>query len=445
MEIPPYWRFENDCGSTCDNIRWWESFGDPVLNALIMKALQNNNDLKTAMWRVFEYYGRFQALSSKRFPQIDLDGFAQKQRYPVQAGFLPPGFDPITPHYKYEFTLNWELDFWGKVYNQTKSAFDELLAQVQNRRSVVLTLVSSVASSYIRLRELDRELEIAQATVRDREEYLDLARKRFLGGLTSEIEVEQAIAVLQETKGVVTQLEARIPIEEDLLSVLLGESPTCIMRGREVYDFCMPPCIPADVPSLLIERRPDIISSELELMAANARIGVARAAFFPKISLTGEFGGESFQLNQLFSLPARMWEIGASYVEQIFTGWRLTGELNEAIGIKQELLYQYQQTILTAFREVSDALIAHKQSKELVEVKKAQVEADATYLKLAFLRYYNGQNDYLTVLDAEEKLFNAQIELTQAQGDVFLTLVQLYKSLGGGWILDADRIGLYYE
>lgn len=437
MEIPPCWRFENDGGSTCVNTRWWEELGDPILNALIVQALANNKDLKTAIWRVCEFYGRYQIASSELFPQVGSEGSAMKQRYPV-ASFIPLGFDPITPHYQYDFSLSYEIDFWGRVRNMAKSGYQELLAEVENRRTVVLTLVAEVANSYIRLRELDRELEIARATERDREEYLKIARKRFLGGLTSEIEVEQAISVLEEVRATIVVLETRIPIEENLLSVLLGESPTCILRGCAVNQFCLPPSIPAGLPSDLLTRRPDIIAAERNLIAANARIGVARAAFFPKISLIGLFGGDSFQLDQLFSKTSRLWTLGAEYMQKIFTGGRLIGQLNTSVGVRQELLYQYEQTILTAFKEVSNALISHKNAKELVEVEKKRVKAEAEYLKLAWLRYYDGQTDYLTVLDAERRLFTAEIDLTKAQADVFLSLVDIYKSVGGGWVWEAD-------
>ncbi|MCC5832801.1 MAG: efflux transporter outer membrane subunit [Chlamydiales bacterium] len=437
MEIPCCWRFENDGGSTCCNIRWWEELGDPILNALIVQALENNRDLKTAIWRVCEFYGRYQVATSKLFPQINLSGSAVVEKFPASS-FIPPSFDPITPIYQYQFNLGYEIDFWGRVRNMSLSAYEELLAEVENRRTVVLTLVSEVSNSYIRLRGLDRELVIARATEADREEYVKLARLRFEGGLTSQIEVEQAISVLEETRAAIVMLETRISIEEDLLSVLLGEPPTCIMRGLAVNEFCLPPCIPAGLPSDLLERRPDIIAAERELIAANARIGVARAEFFPQISLVGAFGGESFKLSELFTKSARAWAIGGEFMQTIFAGGRLVGQLNSSIAVYRQLLFSYEQTILEAFREVSDALVSHKNSIELVQVEKKRVAAVAEYLKLAWLRYYNGETDYLTVLDAERQLFLAQIDLTKAQTDVFLSLVAIYKAVGGGWVWEAD-------
>ena len=437
VETPSGWRFESDMGSTCANLRWWEELGDPILDDLIVQALQNNKDLKVAMWRVCQFYGRYLVASSDLYPQISSDGSAVREKFP-EASFIPPDFDPITSVYQYEFSLAYELDFWGRVRNLSQAGYEELLASVENRRTVVLSLVTAVAQAYIRLRELDRELVIAYATLRDREEYVEIAWKRFRGGLTSEIEVDQALSVMEETQADIVKLETEIPVQENLISLLVGRPPSPIGRGETLEQLELPICVPAGLPSDLLERRPDILAAENELRAANARIGAARAAIFPTISLTGLFGGESFQLNQLFTIPSRLWAAGGGYSWDIFTGGRLTGRLKSAKAVQQELLYQYEQTVLTAFKEVSDALVAHRQSKELVLVEKRRVEAVAEYLKLAWLRYYDGQTDYLTVLDAERQLFRAEIDLTKAQADVFFTLVDLYKSLGGGWVWDAD-------
>lgn len=444
LDVPCGWRMESDESSTCANIRWWEDLGDPVLDALVIQALQNNKDLKTAIWRVCEFFAKYKIARSELFPQIEAEGFALKEKLP-QSSFFPSGFDPYTGAYQFEFTLSYEIDFWGRIRNLSKAAYEELLAEIENRRTVVLTLVSSVAEAYVRIRELDRELEVAKATLLDREEYTLLAWKRFKGGLTSEIEYEQAVSLMEETRAAVVALETKIPIIENLLSVLLGETPTCIVRGKTLDELTVSPEVPAGLPSDLLEQRPDIIAMERNLIAANARIGVARAAFFPKISLTGYYGAESFQLRNFLKMSSRMWAIGGELAQAIFTGGRLTGQLGEAIAIRQELLYQYEQTILNAFKEVNDALVAHYQSKELVLVEKKRVKADTEYLRLAWLRYYNGQNDYLTVLDAQRQLFRSEIDLAKAQGDVLLTLVDLYKSLGGGWVWDADCLSQYME
>ncbi len=442
MEVPTSWRIQSDETTTCANVDWWEELGDPVLNALVDQALQNNKDLQAAIWRVGEFYARYQVESSLLYPQIDSDGFALKQRFPESASFLPLGFDPITPHYRIAFNLNYEIDFWGRVRSLSHAACAKLLASAENRRTVVLSLVSGVAQAYILIRQLDRELEVAYATVEDRKEYLRIAKLRFEAGLTSEIEVTQATDAYEETQASITVLKELIPIQENLLSVLLGESPTCIVRGSAIDQFRLPFEVPAGLPSELLERRPDIREAELQLISANAAIGAARAAFFPKVSLTALLGVESFQLKHLFAGTSRAWAYGAQYLQQIFTGGRLTGELRLSIAQKQELLFQYEQVVLQAFREVNDALVAHRQAKELVTVEQRRVAAIKEYLRLAWLRYYDGQTDYLTVLDAERQLFTVEIELTKAQGSVFSSLVDLYKSLGGGWVLEADAEAL---
>jgi multidrug efflux system outer membrane protein len=250
--------------------------------------------------------------------------------------------------------------------------------------------------------------------------------------------VTQAVSAYEEALAAIKNLERQIPQQENLISVLLGQSPHEILRGKAVYQFTLPKEIPTGLPSDLLERRPDIVQAEKLLIAANANIGVARAAFFPQINLTGLYGAESFQWKSLFSKTARTWQIGGNLLQAIFTGGRLMGQLDMTKAEKQEALFQYEQTILTAFQEVDDALIAHKISKELVEVYTVQVEALKEYLHLAWLRYYEGQTQYLTVLDAERQLFSAQIILAEAQGAVFITLTDLYKALGGGWVIDAD-------
>jgi multidrug efflux system outer membrane protein len=436
MQIPCTWRIESDQASTTANVRWWEALGDLALNELIFIALNNNKDLMVAVSRVCEFVERYQVVRSQMFPQIAFGAEALKERIPSSES--PTGEARITPFYLWEFTASYELDFWGQIQSQVHAAWAEALASVQNRRTVILSLVSSVAAAYVQLRELDRELEIAFATLEERREYLRLAILRFEGGLTSEIEVTQAAATFEQVLADVTVLEALIPQQENLLSLLIGLPPGPILRGKNIDELTLPCFIPTGLPSELLERRPDILAAELHLVAANAEIGAARAAFFPQISLTGVYGGESFQLKNLFSPSSRFWQIGANLLQPIFTGGKLIGELNIAKAEKCEALYAYEQTVLVALKEVNDALIAYRQTKELVKAQEGNVSANKEYLRLSWLRYYNGQTDYLTVLDAETRLFVAQISLTQAQGDLFFAYIDIFKALGGGWVIDAD-------
>lgn len=438
MELPESWRIESNDETTCANIEWWRELGDPILDTLIFQALQNNKDLQVAAWRVCEFYAHYKIVNSKLYPQLDLEGSALRERFPAQATFLPLGFDPIQSEYRYAFNLDLEIDFWGKIQSLSHAAFAEMMASVENRRQVVLALVTSVANSYILLRQLDLELEIALQIVADRQEYLRLATLRFQTGLTSEIEVMQATSILEESEAIVVSLQTLIPLEENLLSVLLGANPTCITRGKTLKELHLISNIPAGLPSELLCRRPDILEAESLLIAANANIGAARALFFPAISLTGLLGAESFQLSTLFAKSSQAWALGGSFIQQIFTGGRLVNQLKLTIAEKQAMIYEYEQTVLNAFKEVNDALISHEQAKKLVIVQRRRVVAEAQYLHLAWLRYYDGEADYLTVLDAERGFFDAQISLAKAQGNTFTTLVAIYKSLGGGWVLDAD-------
>lgn len=433
------WRVKSEPLTTLANVRFWESLSDPVLNELIYQALHCNRDLKVAAWRVVEFFGDYLEARSALYPQINFNAVALKERFSEVD--LPPALtSAITPFYSFAFSFSYEVDFWGQFRNQTEVACEKLLAEIQNRRTVVLTLVSAVAQGYIFLRQLDSQLKIAYETLKIRKEAVEIARERFLGGLTSEIELTQSISLYDEAQAAVVLLEEQIPIQENLISVLIGANPTAICRGRAVEEFTYPCTIPAGLPSELLLRRPDILEAEDLLKASNAQIGVARAAFFPQISLTGLFGGESFQLNKLLSTPYSMWQIGASLSQPLYTGGFLSGQLIAAIAQNREAYYEYQQTVLQAFQEVDDALVAHRQAIKLVKVEEDRVKDLKIYLELSWLRYYDGQTDYLTVLNASTELFNEELALAAAQGNVFLTLVDIYKAVGGGWVIDADCV-----
>ncbi len=441
MEIPDQWRF--DCNldpKECANIRWWEQFQDPVLNELIQIALQNNQDLKVAVARVLEYYAKYRIVASQLLPEIDLETSYLRQELPNAINFspIPPG-TRYNSLYNVFTSLSYEIDVWGKIRNATAAALAEYFSQIEAKRTVILTLVSSVAAAYIQLRQFDMQSVISKLTYESRAEYLKLARLRYEGGLTSEMEVMQALSEVQSAEVAVKQFEERIALQEDLISVLIGSPPGSIPRGSTLSELTSLPCIPAGIPSDVLENRPDIRQAELLLIAANAEIGVARAAFFPTISLTALYGYESTSLRDLFKEIAQMWNYGLTAFQPLFTGGRLTYQLREAEAVTLEAIHAYQQTILTAFQEVEDALIAHQINQDIVIVQKKQVEALTEYLKLAFLRFENGQNDYLTVLDAERTLFRAQLDLAQSESNVFLSLIGIYKALGGGWVTESEN------
>lgn len=445
MAIPSDYRFENSPASTLCNVRWWEELGDQELNKLIETALANNQDLQVAIWRVCEFYEQFVVVRSALFPDLSVSGFASKERVSPRSNFLAPGISPTTPLYDLNLSVSYELDFWGALRNATKESYYQYLAQVENRKTVVLTLVASVAQSYILLRQLDLQLEIAKKTLQTRKEALDFATARFEGGLTSEIEVEQAISVYQENLAYLNEYEKLVPQTENLISLLLGQSSASIPRGVPIEEFHLPESIPVGAPLDLLTRRPDIMACENNLIAAYANVGVARAAFLPTTNFDFLYGRESVMLKNFFSSANKIWAIGGSFVEQVFTGGRLIGQLGVAEAQKKELLHTYQQTILNALREVNDSLIGLEKNKEIVLVYKRDVDALKEYLKLAWLRYYEGQADYLTVLDAERHLFESELALAKSIGLQYISLVNLYKAVGGGWVTEADCTALQGE
>jgi multidrug efflux system outer membrane protein len=458
IPTPENWRFKSDEGSTLCNLRWWEEFEDPVLNTLILSALKNNQDLRVAIARVFEYRASLGVTNSFLYPHIDASALYSRTKnslalattpvFPAIPG-LPEEFGLGIPRIFDDFqlflNLNWELDFWGRLSSASEASYYNLLGQIEARRAVVVTVVSSVATSYIRLRQLDAQLEIAKKTFQSRKESLQLAVYRFEVGETSELEVKQAESELALAAIRTTLLEREIPIQENLLSVILGENSRSIERGSPIGNFRYPIVIPTGLPSDLLARRPDIMQAEDNLIAANAEITKAKALLYPQLNLAGLYGAESNLLENLFKSPANMWQYALSAVEPIFNAGKTIFLIQEAKAVYAELLFQYRQTILKAFREVNDALISYEKDRQLAIEHANQVQVLSEYLRLARLRYLEGEIDYLNVLDAERSLFNAELQHVEAQGDSFAAVVQLYGALGGGWILDSDAVALTPE
>ncbi|WP_079989496.1 efflux transporter outer membrane subunit [Candidatus Protochlamydia phocaeensis] len=457
ISVPQSWRLNTDEGSTLCNMRWWEQFNDPILNQYIIVALQGNQNLQVAIARVREYYARLGIADSFLLPTINGNAsftrskisLASANLFPgttaangAAAPALPTGFKRIFNDYQLFLSLNWELDFWGRLQSLSAASYAELLAQVEARRAVVMMVTTAVANAYITLRQLDAQLAVSQKTLESRLESLKLAQYRFEMGETSEIEVKQAEAEVEIAAIRVIEFQRDIPQQENLLSILLGENPHYIERGSSLDALQYPPTIPAGLPSDLLTRRPDIIQAEDNLIAANARVFAAEALYFPQINLTGTYGSESEKLHRLLTSPAEMWQYGLNLIEPLFDAGRTYFQVEEAEAVRAEALFNYRQVVLTAFREVNDALIAYRKDRELVHEHQRQVKVLADYLHLAQLRYAEGEVDYLNVLDAERSLFDAQLQLVQAQADSFIAIVQLYNALGGGWVTDADNIAL---
>jgi outer membrane protein, multidrug efflux system len=445
ISAPPAWQVDMQTAKDTANTAWWEQFGDPALNDLIATALKQNYDLRIATARVEEYYGRYGATRADLFPQVGYGasaGRTQVSEKSVLAGTPGAG----TPHslYQAQFSASWEIDLWGKIRRATEAAQADLMGAEDVRSGVILSLVTSVATAYVDLRSLDRQLEIARQTLNLREESVRLFEIRFKGGNISEMELSQVKSEYFVALAAIPDLEKRVRQQENLINLLLGRNPGPISRGKAfekgttVEAFALP-SVPAGLPSDLLLRRPDIRQAEQQLVAANARIGVAKAQYFPSISLTGLFGTSSTALGDLFTGPANTWNFAGSLAGPIFTAGKIKGSVKAAQAVQQEALFSYEQVIRNGFREFEDALIDQDRTRVQLDAQKKQVEVLATYARLARLRYENGYTSYIEVLDADRSLFNSQLSYTQTQGLLLRALVNLYKASGGGWVVEADK------
>ncbi|VWC69345.1 multidrug efflux system lipoprotein [Burkholderia lata] len=440
VDAPATYRFQSAETADVANTAWWEQFQDPALNALIATALAENRDVKMASARVDEFLGQFVSTRSALFPQVGAGFDASRQRS-SQSGPIPlPGaVPPVSNQFQASLSASWDIDLFGKVRRQTEAARANLHASEEARRATILTLVASVASSYVTLRSLDRQLEIAKATTVSRADSVRVFTARFNGGEVSQMELSQSQSEYEATVATIPQFEAQIAQQEHALSVLLGRNPGPIMRGREL-DALETPAVPAGLPSDLLERRPDLRQAEQNLIAQNALIGAARALYFPSISMTGLFGSVSSRFSNLFTGPARVWSFAGSVTQPIFTGGNIAGQVRQAEARQQEALYTYQKAIEVAFQQVEDALIALQKSREQLETQSRQLDALRTYEHLARMRYEGGYTSYIEVLDAERTLFNAELSYTQTRSTTLTTLVSLYLAMGGGWVVTAERM-----
>jgi multidrug efflux system outer membrane protein len=436
---PPAWRIADvDAKSTADTA-WWEQFGDPVLDNLVRTALQENLDLRIATARIDEFAGRYGFVRSEIFPQVDAGASAGRGRVSAATGnAIPSGTRFTQDNYQAFLSASWELDLWGRIRRSTEAAQAELVGSEDNRRAIVLSVVSSVAGSYINLLDLDRQLVIARETVKSRGETLELFKIRFEGGFSSEIEYVQIKSLYEEALATIPAIQKAITQQENALCVLLGRNPGPIPRGKSLDGLGLP-VIPAGLPSNLLERPPDVLASEQALIAANARIGVAKAAYYPTIGLTGLLGSASTDLSDLFSGPAKVWSYSVPVPMPIFTGGRISGSVRAAEAIQQQALAGYRQTIQNAFREVEDALVGQARTREQLQAQRNQVDALQKYLELAQLRFDNGYTSYLEVLDAQRSLFDAQLVYVQNQGVLFQAMIDLYRAMGGGWVTAPEK------
>ncbi len=416
------------------NLAWWELFQDPVLQQLVQTALDRNQDLQIAVARIEEARARFGFARSELFPTVDAVAAAGRERISSETAVGSiPGIDNERSYYGVGVSMVWELDLFGRIRRATEAEQALMYAAEETRRSVVIALVAEVAGAYVQLRDLDRRLAISQDTLRSRQQYRDLVRVRFEGGITSELDLRQAEGEVHRTASQVHDLERQIGQKENELNVLLGQNPGSIARGQTPAEMQLPPQIPAGLPSQLLERRPDLRAAEQELVSANARIGEAKALLYPTISLTGFFGFESEELSDLAGAPARSWSIGADLLQPIFNAGRNTSRVEVAEAQHRQFLLRYEQAILQALREVEDGLIGYRKTGDRRGEETARVGAQRQVLALAELRYRGDVAPYLDVLDAQRQLFDAELNEAEAVRDQWLALIQLYRALGGGW------------
>jgi len=437
VATPEKWRIDYPEAAGVANPRWWEQFEDPVLNQLIDEALRANRDLFVAAARVDQFLGQLSTVRSQYFPQIGYSLDASRNRVSrVGQPPLSPGADPYYTLYQGALGAEWQIDLFGRVRRQSEAARALVYASEQGRRGVVISVVSSVAASYIALRGLDRQLEISRATAQNYADTASIFNLRFEGGVVSEVERNQVESQYQQALAAIPQIEQQIAAQENLISVLLGRNPGPIPRGKSI-DELVAPGIPADLPSDLLERRPDILQAEQNLIAANAGIGAAKALYFPTLSLTGLLGSVSTSLDDFLTNAATAGTAAAGLAGPVFTFGGIGGQVRSAEASQREALAGYQQVVLNAFRETNDALVGTIKKREESAAQTKRVAALREYSRLSRLKFDNGYAGYLEVLYAENELFAAELAAVRSQAERYTTLVDVYKALGGGWVDDA--------
>lgn len=410
------------------DIGWKVLYTDTVLQKLIRQALENNKDMGIAVARIKEMIASRRVSFADMLPEVKGNIYSQKER--LNYGGDNPKPDP---EHGAKLSFAWELDLWGNLRWANEAAVASYMQSVESRRSLQLTLIAEVARAYFELNALDRELEIVRQTVAARREGVHFAKLRFEGGLTSETAYRQSEVELARTETMVPSLERQIKLKESDLSLLLGEFPSYIPRGKSLREQVLPENLPVGLPSALLERRPDIRQAEQSLRAMNAKVGVAQTDMFPRIALTGNYGLESDELSTLLKSPAGI--IAGSILTPIFSFGKNQAKLKAARARYEQEVYAYEKTVLGAFKEVNDALITFRKVKEIRASRARLEQAARTYLDLARLQYLNGITSYIDVLDAQRGLLDAEVGLNNAIRDELLSVVDLYKALGGGYTI----------
>lgn len=435
VDVPPVYRgaaaeqpANAGTGSLGDQ-KWWDVYPDEELQKLIRTALQQNYDVRIAAARIVQAQAQLGITRADQFPSISAGAAATDQRSP-QSKIIPAFNSNAT---QVSVSLAWELDFWGRYRRATEAARANLLATEWARQEVISTLVANIATAYFQLRELDLELEISRNTLGSRQDSLKLTQLLADHGSTSMLDVRQAEQLVFTAAEQIPDLERRIEQQENFISTLLGQNPGSVARGRKLTDQPHAPEVPAGLTSALLERRPDIHQAEQQLIAFNARIGVAKAAYFPQINLTADAGFQSSALTNLFSGPAGLWSFGGALAQPVFEGGRLRNNVRFTEAQREEAVLFYQQTIREAFREVADALVAYRKTQEFRTQQELLTRSAQDAAHLSDIRYKGGATSYLEVLTNQTNYFTAELNLAQAQRNELLALVGLYQALGGGW------------
>jgi outer membrane protein, multidrug efflux system len=443
VDTPAAFRGAPDVVSTNSfaDLPWWGVFKDPVLQDLVRAALTNNYDLRITLTRVDQARALQAQARSQFLPQVGYNGEASRGQN-TYVGITSPNGGQTMNSYIAGFEALWEIDLWGRVRRMNEAARANFMASQEGRRAVMISLVSGVARSYFELLELDDQLAIAQHTRDSYERTLKLFEDQHAGGLASKLEVSRAELSLRSVTATIPEIERQIALQENEINTLLGRNPGAVARTSTLLAQELPVEIPVGLPSSLIERRPDVREAEQQVREANAEIGVAIGDFLPRIGLTTFYGGTSTDFDKLLTSEANIWSAAATAAGPVFTGGRLTGRYRQTKAAFEQAKLSYQQTALGAFHEVSDALISHRRYEEEQVEQTQAVGAGREAVELATARYQEGKASYYEVLEAQQQLYPAENSLSRIEAARRLTIIQLYKSLGGGWSLkDGDWTG----
>lgn len=438
VDMPQAWRTGLPNARDVANTEWWKTLGDPALDALVSEAIDANKDLQLATLRVEEFDAKLQVARADGRPQVGYGATVERRRYSEERPALfREGVDPLQDAFEVGGNFSWELDLWGRVRRAKESARADVMANEDARRAMMLTVVTSVATSYVQLLALDHQLDLARQAQKNRGDALALVEKKYEGGAASKLDVAKARAAMYDVAVAVPDLERQVAQLENATSLLLGRNPGPIKRST-LLALKLPP-VPAGIPSDVLERRPDVMEAEQNLVSANAKIGVAKAEYFPTISLTGLLGLGSNDVDTLLQRSAMTDSIGASLLGSIFSGGRIKGDIRASEAVQKQMLVKYRQTIQTALREVEDALVFNAKAGEIASAGTQQLAALREAVQLSEARYEGGEASFIDVLDAQQDLYQAQDKQVGRDRDTYLALISIYKAMGGGWMVAQDQ------